>query len=265
MAYVIGLAKGLKDEDPETRVRVANALMALEDPRATLPLVEALGDSCEHVRRAVARALSWVGDDRARPAFIKALREEDFSLRFWAAIGLQKVGDKGSVESLLGALKDPDEGVRLQAIYALAEIRDRRAVDPLIEVLDDEDTDVQEAARDNLRYAFGIVYDPEIEQSRIIPEKKTVEFESLPIEEQRRIKRQLQVIYEKIEEMEQIQRPVRDDKLYDALYEEHGIRRIEASQHIGTLLENRTIFSPKPGYYAIATPVHDKGTKTKQR
>ena len=69
---------------------------------------------------------------------------------------MQKVGDEGSVKGLIGALKDPDEGVRLQAIYALAEIGDRRAVDPLIEVLDDEDTDVQDAARDNLRDAFGV-------------------------------------------------------------------------------------------------------------
>ena len=47
MAYMEELAKALKDDDPLTRERVANALKELEDPRATMPLVEALGNQCE--------------------------------------------------------------------------------------------------------------------------------------------------------------------------------------------------------------------------
>lgn len=138
-------------------------------------------------------------------------------------------------------------------------------MEPLLEALEDEDTYVREAVRKTLRDVFRIDYNPVTKQTSVIPEEKPVEFESLPVEEQRRIKWQHQVIYEKIEELDQISSPFRDDKLYDALYDEHGISRIEVSQHIGTLLENRTIFSPKPGYYAIATPAHDNGTKTKQR
>ncbi len=65
MAYMEALAKALKDDDPLTRERVANTLKELEDPRATMPLVEALKDPCEDVRKAAAWALSWVGDERA--------------------------------------------------------------------------------------------------------------------------------------------------------------------------------------------------------
>ena len=38
LAYVKGLVRGLRDPDPVVRVRVANALKELEDPRATMPL-----------------------------------------------------------------------------------------------------------------------------------------------------------------------------------------------------------------------------------
>ncbi len=80
MAYIEELAKALRDDDPLTRERVANALRELEDPRATMPLVEALGDPCVDVRGAATWALSWVGDERARPALIGALENGDDSV-----------------------------------------------------------------------------------------------------------------------------------------------------------------------------------------
>ena len=45
-----------------------------------------------------------------------------------------------------------------------ARIGDRRAVGPLLEALDDEDTYVQEAARDNLREAFGVLVPSDFEK-----------------------------------------------------------------------------------------------------
>ena len=96
-------------------------------------------------------------------------------------------------------------------------------------------------------------------------DKKNTPINRPPFNERRPgIKHQHQVIYEKIEKLNQVSTPFRDDKLYDSLYEEQGIGRIIVSQQIGTLLENRIIFSPKPGYYAIATPAHYIGTNTKQ-
>ena len=252
MAYVEELAKALKDDDPLTRERVANALKELEDPRATMPLVEALGDPCGDVRRAAARALSWIGDERARPAFIKALQEGDFSLRFWAVIGLQKVGNEGAVKVLLGALKDPDEGVRLQAVYALAGIGDRRAVDPLIRALHDEDAHVRMVADSNLREAFKIKYDPDTGQTENIAEKDEGDIDTLPPEEREKIDGQLQIILRIIKEMEEKSGICRDDLLYDALYEDHGIRRKQVARFIAILMKKGSIHTPNPGYYAMA-------------
>ena len=135
-------------------------------------------------------------------------------------------------------------------------------MEPLLEAQEDEDTYVQEAAIANLREAFKIENDPVTKQTTITPEEKPVEFESLLVEDQRRIKWQCQVIYEKIEELNQVSSPFRDEKLYDALYEDQGFNRILDSHHIDTLLENGTISTSKPRYYAIAAPAHDNGTIT---
>ncbi len=165
---------------------------------------------------------------------------------------MERIGDVSCVDALIGALSDSYESVRMCAIQALAKIGGRRAVEPLIVALEDEDTHVREAARETLRDTFRIDYNPVTKQITVIPEEEPVEFESLPIEEQRRIKRQLLVVYNKIKEMDQVSGPVRDDKLYDSLYEEDGINRLQVTQSIGTLLENGSIITPRRGYYAIA-------------
>ncbi len=265
LGYVEKLVPGLRDPDPWVRARVAHALKALEDPGATMPLVEALGDPCEEVRRAAAWALQWVGDERALPALVKALRVGDDSVRLWAAVGLARIGDVSCVEALIGALSDSYELMRTYAIQALGRIGDKRAVEPLMMAMEDEHAYVRETARDTLLDSFRIDYNPVNKQTTVIPEEEPVEFESLPIEEQMRIKRQLRVVYNKIKEMDQISSPVRDDKLYDSLYEEEGINRLQVTQSIGTLLENGSIITLRRGYYAIAAPVLDNGTNTKLR
>ena len=75
MAYIDELVKALKSDDPDIRVRVARALKELEDPRATIPLVEALNDEVQEVRRAAAFALHWVGDERTLDTFIELLED----------------------------------------------------------------------------------------------------------------------------------------------------------------------------------------------
>lgn len=244
MVYLEALAKALKDDDPLTRMRVANALKALEDSRATMPLVEALEDPCEGVRREAAWALSCVGDERARPAFHKALLEGNDSLRFWAAIGLQRVGDKGSVEGLIGALKDPDEAVKLQAVYALAKIGDRRAVEPLLEALDDEDAYVQEAARDNLRDAFGVdTGSGYAEAARILSERSAEQYKL-----NRRLEKTLQTLGRLGGELGE----VLDEDLYRVLFNEQGFDEDEAIDLVIGLLIMGLVYSPKPGYTRIS-------------
>ncbi len=87
----------------------------------------------------------------------------------------------------------------------------------------------------NLREAFKIKDDPETKQTTVIPEEKTVDLDSLPPKEQIRIYNQFQIIYAKIEEMEQSLNLVRDDKLHDALYEQQGISSREVAQCITML------------------------------
>ena len=188
LAYIEALAQALRDEDPGTRERVVNALKQLEDPRATLPLIEALDDSCEEVRRAVAWALSWVGDERARPTLIETLGDGNESVRLWAASGLRRVGDESAVEALIEALSDSYDSVREQAVLALARIGDRRAIDPLIGALDDEDANVRMEADFSLQEAFKIEYEPDTQQVKVIPEDKAVEFDALPPEERRKMR-----------------------------------------------------------------------------
>jgi len=244
LAYVEGLARGLKDEDPEVRLRVANALKALEDPRATLPLVEALGDPCGDVSRAAIRTLSSIGDERARPALLKALREENFSLRLWAAIGLQKIGDEDSVEGLIEALRDPDEGVRLQAVYALAGIGDKRAVKPLQEALDDEDTYVQEAARNHLRDVFGVDTGVGyVEAARLLSERSVG---------QCKLNLRLEKVLKVVGRLGGESGEVLDEDLYRVLSVEHGFNEDEAIGLTIELMRAGLVYTPKLGYTRIS-------------
>ena len=239
MAYVIGLANGLKDEDPETRVRVAKALMALEDPRATLPLVEALGDPCGDVRRAAARALSWVGDERERPTFIKALRDGDDSVRLWAAAGLERIGDASCVDALVGALGDPYESVRNYAVQALARIGDMRAVEPLIQTLDDEDSSVRSAALVSLREDFGVEIPSDFDQA----------FRQMS--QQVSIDGKMALVLNVVSRLEHTSGVARDEELYRVLETEHGLEQDEVRALMLQLLKKNLIHWPKSGFTQI--------------
>jgi len=244
MAYLEELTKALKHEDPETRVRVANALKQLEDSRATLPLIEALNDSCEDVRKAAAWALSRVGDKRARPAFIRALKDRTDSVRLWAAIGLQRVGDESAVEALIETLSDPYDIVREQAVLALAEIGDKRAVEPLLEALDDEDTGVQEAARDTLRETFGVdVGDGYDEAARLLSERSA---------RQCKLNRGIEKVLNVVGRLGSGSGEVLDEDLYRVLSIEHGIDEDEAIDLIVELIRAGLVYTPKQGYTRIS-------------
>jgi len=244
MVYVEGLVRGLKDEDPEIRVRVANALKKLEDPRATLPLIEALDDNCEEVRRAVAWALSWVGDERARPTLIGALGDRNDSVRLWAASGLQRVGDESAIEALIKALSDPYDSVRMQAVLALAKIGDKRAVEPLLEVLDDEDIFVQEAARDNLREAFGVDVRVGYEEAaRLLSERNA---------RQCKLNRRLEKVLKAVGRLGGESGEVFDEDLYRVLSVEHGFDEDEAIGLVVGLIRAGLVYTPRLGYTRIS-------------
>ena len=256
MAYIEDLAKALHHEDPEVRVRVANALKELEDPRATMPLIDALNDECEEVRRAVAWALQNCADKRALPTFIQMLRDRNDSVRLWAAFGLQRVGDETAVEALIESLEDPYDSVREQAVIALARIGDRRAVNPLIRALDDPDSIVRMEAEFYLREAFKVRYNPETQRTETIIEKNTFDVKSLSPEERVEFQAQLQTVLEKIRSLEEETGVCRDSMLWDELYWENGIKRRRVADLVSLLVSEGLINSPRPGYYARAPRTH---------
>ena len=239
MFYGEGLVRGLKDPDPEVRVQAANALRELEDPTATMPLVEALGDPCEDVRRASLRALTEVGDRRAETVFIEALREDDFSLRFWGAIGLKKMGCERAVEALIDALKDRDEGVRAQAVYSLSEIGDRRAIGPLLGVLDDEDLNVRSAALVCLREVFGVEVPSDFEEAWNLMREQTC------------LNEKMATVLKVISRLEQASGAARDEELYRVLESEHSIGEDEAIGFQIQLMKKGLIHLPRSGYTQI--------------
>ncbi len=243
MDYVEGLARGLKDEDPAIRVRVANALKELKDPRTTMHLILALDDECLEVRRAVAWALHSVADERAVDTLISILSDPDDSIRFWAAIGLERLGDERSVNALIQALGDTYEGVRQHAIIALARIKDRRAIGFLLGVLEDENLMVRRTALTSLRETFGVQIGSDFEGAM-----KQMRDHS---REQKDLNEKLETTLHVISMMEQASGIVRDEELYRILSSEHGIGEDEALGLILQLMKKSLIHWPERGFTQI--------------
>lgn len=65
----------------------------------------------------------------------------------------------------------------------------------------------------------------------------------------RSLQMQLQKVLGVISEMERVTGVVKDEDLFGALLEDHGIGRAEAARLIGVLMRDGTIYSPRPGYY----------------
>jgi replicative DNA helicase Mcm len=65
----------------------------------------------------------------------------------------------------------------------------------------------------------------------------------------RSLQMQLQKVLSVISEMERVSGTVRDDDLFEALLQDHGISRSEAARLIGVLMRDGTIYSPRPGFY----------------
>jgi HEAT repeat protein len=64
---VDGLIGALQSEDALTRERAALALGSMRDPRATEPLIRALGDPVQGVRENAANALAYIGPPAVTP------------------------------------------------------------------------------------------------------------------------------------------------------------------------------------------------------
>ena len=84
----------LKDRDPDTRVRAAQALGEMRDRTAVAALARALKDGDQNVRLAAVRALGRIGPraNAAAPALRHVLTENDAHLREEAGWALEKIG-----------------------------------------------------------------------------------------------------------------------------------------------------------------------------
>jgi HEAT repeat protein len=135
MDYVAALGEALQAAEPEEKVRIAEALQALENPRAEEYLLDALDEPDDHARAAVSYALSFVATARSEGRLIQLLGDPYFAVRTWAAYGLAHVRSRAAVQRLIEALQDEEEGVVAAAINALGEIGDAEAAGSLIGLL----------------------------------------------------------------------------------------------------------------------------------
>jgi hypothetical protein len=128
--YFSKLINDLKKPQPQVRIKAAQALAELKDPRAVDPLISALLDENSSVRSWAARALAELKDPRAVGPLIAALHDEVPNVRYRAAQALSAIKDPHAIGPLTAALKDEDAGVRSTAAQGLAEIN---RVDPTTE------------------------------------------------------------------------------------------------------------------------------------
>jgi HEAT repeat protein len=120
------------DPDPEVRLAVADAALAIRLPGAGARVSKWLSDSDARVREAAAEVLRVLREPSSVPGLGRALEDSDVSVRRAAALALGSSGSREATSFLLGHLDDGDPEVRRAVISALEELRDPRAVVPLI-------------------------------------------------------------------------------------------------------------------------------------
>lgn len=133
----------LRDEDWAVREEAANALGALKDSRAVLPLVQLLGDPDRSVRTAAIVSLTAIGAPAVVPVG-GCLQHENLAIQEAASSILSSIADARVLDSLITALGSADWIVRMHAAKALGRIRDARAVDALLPLLQDKVKAVRE-------------------------------------------------------------------------------------------------------------------------
>lgn len=89
------------------------------DPRAVLPLMEALSDKDPTIRREVLHSLYQIHDMRAVPAFIKALSDDDLGVKLAAIFALGKMKDASAIPALIKALREKNDQMRFEIINLL--------------------------------------------------------------------------------------------------------------------------------------------------
>jgi HEAT repeat protein len=140
---------------PEVREAVANALGALGDARAVLPLIGKIEDPRPSVRAAVARALGALRDPRSSSALLLALRDSDSGVMIAVVRALGALAETAATAPLSALLRERSEPAARRAILlALGRIGSVEAGQALVRELgSDEPGREREAVLAALRLA----------------------------------------------------------------------------------------------------------------
>lgn len=151
-------------QSDRARLRAADQLGDLDDPRAVTVLVESLSDSKEIVRFGAARALGHPGRSGAVEPLVHLVQApaESKSVRATAASSLGTIGDARAVPVLMAARRDTAPEVRVAARQALLAlpvgVAPLSRLDLLSEIV--ADRDAAEAPRAQAARMLGEGADP---------------------------------------------------------------------------------------------------------
>ena len=127
----------LRDEDWSLREEAATLLGEFADPRAVMPLIEALRDEDRAVRDASTAALRKIGPP-AVPGLIGALQDPNGNVQEAAVAILKDQADLRALEPLIECLASKNWVLRMHAAEGLGLLADQRAVKGLLPLLMDQ-------------------------------------------------------------------------------------------------------------------------------
>lgn len=136
----------LSDPDARAREAAAEVLAVLRDPASIAGLGRALEDAEASVRGAAAMALGNSRSSEATSFLLGHLDDADPEVRHAVITALEDLGDTRAVVPLIGRIQEQRASLRRQAAQALGALGDARAVGALVVALADADAGVRVAA-----------------------------------------------------------------------------------------------------------------------
>ncbi len=152
------------DPDPEVRLAIADAALAVRLPDAGARVSKWLNDPDPRVREAAAEVLGVLRHSGSVPGLGRVLEDPEASVRRAAALALGHSRNPDASLFLLGHLDDSDPEVRHAVITALQDLGDRRAVVPLIGRIQEQ----RAALRRQAVRALGTLGDPRAASALIV-------------------------------------------------------------------------------------------------
>jgi HEAT repeat protein len=152
------------DSDPEVRLAIADAALAVRLPDAGARVSKWLNDPDPRVREAAAEVLGVLRHAGSVPGLGRVLEDPEASVRRAAALALGNSRNPDASLFLLGHLDDGDPEVRHAVIAALQDLGDPRAVVPLIGRIQEQ----RAALRQQAAQALGTLGDTRAASALIV-------------------------------------------------------------------------------------------------